>query len=379
MTITTEQTYQRPISPTEWIYLANPGGTSNVLQIFVEGTGVVELVALTEAVAAASVACPGARLVRQGKFWVSFDNLPELNRPLRGDDGGPTTEVVLLMGVRPAVVFRAHHSVMDGVGLLTWMAEVFRALRDEPLHGAPSRETDTALVRRIGIPQGVSSKGPKVDSTFRAPGGFHRRGGFVRRRTLMGNHPALVAKLASTINEECRLAQGAFFIPVDLRRHDTDLSSTGNLALPIGIHLMPEATWQQAHAKILGALAKKTELTFFPHLSAIESLVKIPLGVFRPVGRLLDAISSRTPRSTWSFSLSDLGKLDLADYTTDTFEAATVYSVPGRGYFFAPSFSLAQVQGHTEIVFTADDGPGMAERGEELLDRIVEKISAIPV
>ncbi|MDQ1536735.1 MAG: hypothetical protein QOE58_1128 [Actinomycetota bacterium] len=165
---------------------------------------------------------------------------------------------------------------------------------------------------------------------------------------------------------------------MDLRRHDRDLRSTGNLSLPIRVDLLPEATWQHAHAKILGALTKKSELTFFPNLSVIESIVKVPLGVLRPLARLLDAVLARTPRSTWSFSLSDLGSLDLADYSTATFEAVTVYSVPRRGYFFSPMFVLTQVQGHTEIVFSADDGPGMADRGEKLLDRIVERISALP-
>jgi hypothetical protein len=128
------------------------------LQVFVEGTGVIEAAALTDAVAAAAGACPGARVVRQGKFWVdsgrspevrvldgaalnrgSFDNLPELHRSLRGDGGGPMTEVVQLTGARPAMVFRSHHSVMDAGGLLLWVAEVFRALRGEHLQPRSTR------------------------------------------------------------------------------------------------------------------------------------------------------------------------------------------------------------------------------------------------
>jgi len=42
MAITAEQPYQRPISPVEWTHLTSPAESSMTLQLFVEGTGVIE-------------------------------------------------------------------------------------------------------------------------------------------------------------------------------------------------------------------------------------------------------------------------------------------------------------------------------------------------
>ena len=174
--------------------------------------------------------------------------VPGLARPLRGDGGTPLNEIVLLDGERPTVVFRTHHGVMDGQGLLIWAGGVFRALRGEVVEPALDTVTDTALMRRVGRTEGVTPLKAKVRPVLRAKRSFRQRGAVVRRRTLAGTYPALTARLAAALNTALDLPAGAFYIPVDMRRHDPALRATGNLSVGFGIKLEPGSTWREAHA-----------------------------------------------------------------------------------------------------------------------------------
>ena len=164
------------------------------IQLFVEGAGTLDRVALAAAAEVAAAAQPGTRLFRRGRMWMDSGRAPqvrevdgslfdwtslttsELARPLRGDGGGPLNEIVLLTGERPALVFRAHHAVMDGRGVLTWALGVFSALRGEPVEPAPDIVTDGELIRRLGIPEGIRLLKMKVRPVFRGRGSFRRRG-----------------------------------------------------------------------------------------------------------------------------------------------------------------------------------------------------------
>ena len=343
--------FQRAISPVEWVFLASPNTAAMTIQLFVEGTGSLDAAALESAAATAADALPGTRLVRRGRLWVDSGRaprvrrlssagldrvsmeLPGLARPLRGDGGTPLNEIVLLDGERPTVVFRTHHSVMDGQGLLIWAAGVFRALRGEPVEPALDTVTDTALMRRVGRTEGVTPLKAKVRPVLRTKRSFRQRGAVVRRRTLAGTYPALTARLAAAFNTALDLPAGVFYIPVDMRRHDPSLRATGNLSVGFGIKLEPGSTWREAHALILESLAKNAEISaFFPNPAAFERLVGVPQAVLRPAMNLADSVLVRLPSTNWSFSISHHGRIDPADFGCESFSAVTVFAVPGRGY-----------------------------------------------
>lgn len=150
-----EPGFTRRIDPIEWWFLAFPARMPAATNLCVEGTGQLDADAVRNAVAVASQACPGTRLVRRGRNWVDSGiapavrvvrgrtlepDAPELRRPLPAGNR-PACEVVLFDGAEPAVVFRADHAVMDARGLLWWARDVFRVLRGEAPRGAASTET----------------------------------------------------------------------------------------------------------------------------------------------------------------------------------------------------------------------------------------------
>jgi amino acid adenylation domain-containing protein len=199
--------------------LAYPRGPGMDVQLCVEGDGAIDPPALAAAVATASQACPGARLVRRGRRWVDSGRAPavrvadpaDLDRtrpdsrlmrtPLAGRRAG--CEVVLVPGTPATVVFRAHHAVMDRGGALLWQRQVFRALRGEAVEGAASRRPREARPEHAW-PSGLgrSPRGP-------------RRAGW-RRRTIEGTHPAVTAKIARLVAASGEIASIAHLGAVDL-------------------------------------------------------------------------------------------------------------------------------------------------------------------
>ena len=240
--------YSRRIVPDEWIFLATPKGLGVEIQCCVEGNGTIDPAALSAALADVGNRCPGTRLVRRGRRWVDSGVPPVVRvaeadafgRPrldsallrsrLAGRDG-PSCEVVLLLGTPTAVVFRAHHAVMDGKGVIFWLTQVFRALRGEAVTEAASRLTVEEIMAEVAAAQGSTippaAKAQQVmwESMFGPlPGAPHST--IRRNRAIDGYHPAVTAKI---VREVAAYGDGTglVLVPVDLRQYLPGLRTTG--------------------------------------------------------------------------------------------------------------------------------------------------------
>lgn len=388
-------TYRRPISPGEWSFLSNPPWAPMVIQLVVEGTGSVAREELAAALAVAGYAVPGSRLVRRGREWVDSGVTPRvvevppgeshgwdrtrldlaaLRRPLHGRGDGPTCEVLLLPEPgtgSTTLVFRASHGVMDGQGALTWVGEVFRALRGEPTRPSPDTITDTELLSRLLDRDPGREEAAGVPAPLTTPDTFRRRGVLYRRRTLDGTYPAAVARLAVALTRSLGSEPRTMMVPVDLRRHDPTIRSTGNLTLNVAVEVAPDAEWQRVHQDLLTALTEQRELDRTPQ----EGMLKMPLRAVDGLGWFMDNVMARLNYYGGSFFLTHLGKVDPAEWSTPTFHARTVYSPPTRGRCCPPVISLVELPGRTEIVLAADGGPGNDERADRLVDDVVDTFS----
>ncbi|REK91803.1 amino acid adenylation domain-containing protein [Streptomyces inhibens] len=391
----TPEHFRRPISPTERLYLAATSPTSPlVIHLAVEGYGDLPLATLQRAVAEAAQACPGSRLIHQAKFWTDSGRAPTVHLLEPGTldaqrftdppgflrhtlpPEGPTCEVLLhpADGTRPGtVVFRAHHAVMDGRGVLRWAGEVFRALRGETPHPARSTMTDHTLLKELNQPAHhthpirttLAAKAPWPTATSQSHGFLWRK------RTIAGTHPALVAKLASAVTETCGLPQQRAMVPVDLRRHAPELSSTANLTLPIFLDTRPGTRWEELQRQLLDALAANAELASGPQQLAS----RVPLSALRHVLRTVTAASERRDRYLCTALISHLGRTDLESFSSGEFTASTVYSLPVQSPLVPLSLVAVECLGRTEITLCHPNGPQAADHAEELLDAIEETLS----
>lgn len=347
---------------------------------------------------------------------------PALHTPLTGE-GEPTCEVLLVDGPDSTVVFRANHGVMDGGGMRHWILSVFAVLRGEPAVEAKSTVTDvefTNLLHAASLPTTAGEKTEAVEGGIIEADGSATETGppaedqppltdvellfqsmeslsdgaaeapptswppvlahpqeassrrlFWRRRTIDGNHLGLVAKLATAITRASGLDRARFQIPVDLRRHDPELRTTGNLVGMISVDLQAGDDWRMAHHSVLAALADRRDL---PPGPVPTEFVPVPLDDIRQIVAATDAQATLTGEHFASAHLSSLGRVALADVSTDAFEAATVYSLPMLLATSAPIFSIMESDGRAEIVLGWHDGPDAVARGERLLDDIVEEL-----
>lgn len=274
------------------------------IQLVVEGEGELSVDALEAAVATAAAVSPGARLVLRGwlgwlrwvpqgpvppvrvlKEWPTDGSPLELERPLPPRHG-PTCEVVLAPG--PRLVFRCLHAAMDATGLLTFAADVFRALRGEPPLGADCPLNDTDLVVSLAGPR----TRPPMKSGYPAINGGAARDRsetIWRRLCVPAPCPGLAARITTSLARQAARFHASttrVMIPVDLRNYRKDLRATGNLTSVLYMDIPADRGWRELHKEIIKRLAAKEPILLYPGERAFPWL---PLWLVRWVyGRWLD-------------------------------------------------------------------------------------------
>ncbi|MFF4445403.1 amino acid adenylation domain-containing protein [Streptomyces sp. NPDC001502] len=385
--------YRRPVSPTERLYLsAGDARGAMALRIVVEGDGVPAPQDLQAALARAAESCPGSRLVHAGAMWSAGGPPPQAmyDVPRAGAyaDSAPGTyalpagpsrrteppgcEVLVVPGAEgtatTTVVFSVSHAMMDGHGALTWVREVFRALRGEPARPALDADTDAGLLRRLGSTRTRPTPTPPRRSPLGpADGGGRPLRTLWLRRTLPGRHPALTARLAQALADATGL-DTRVMVPVDLRRHRPGIAATGNLSLPLFLDLRPGQDWTAAHTRLLSDLAGDGELA-----AGFETaLAPLPRPVTAALLRTAQAVATRTDRHLASAVVSHLGRLDLAEFSGGGFTAATAYALPVHAPLVPLSLVAAESGTATEITLgVRGGGPDLAARAARLLDTVL--------
>src|SRR5690606_14346897 len=130
-------------------------------------------------------------------------------------------EVILFTSPQPKLIYRTHHAICDGAGMLHWIAEVFRALRNEKLLGSDGRLCEWDIAQDYSVAKSSLDFHPWIpvknqnnsDSIFE----FNWQHFFIA-----GDTPKLVPKVIKTLADAAWEYQPhghvCFRIPSDLRR-----------------------------------------------------------------------------------------------------------------------------------------------------------------
>ena len=397
------ETYSRPVTADEWWRLGAPPGLSTEVQFCVEGDSSIDPAALSAAVATASRACPGARLVRRRQTWVDSGRTPDvrvaeadgfnrvrLDSPLLraplACQGRSSCEVVLVQGTPATVIFRAHPSVMDGRGVMLWQREVFRALRGEPAVPADSRLTHEDVMAEIATRLGIAMP------TATAPSENHWRSvmGTVpsgprrsvwRRRTIDGIHLGVSAKIARLVTAYGpEGGEGLVGMPVDLRQFLPGLRTTAGVTGHVKIHVGQHDDWTDVDAKLLTGLG---ELQFLANRGD-PAVLTMSVPFMREMRRWLDNMARQhhgTVRekrlAEFVAGVSHLGAVDLDDFCADGFEATSCYCLGAVS--FAPEFDIIEAAAGPRSPSPGETVPAWPERAEALLDHVAERCRRAPV
>ena len=322
----------RPLSDVERLWLAAERvAPPFVLNLVIEGSGEVS----PEALQAAVQATRGASLRLRGHLgwsrWVDGPPPPVRTLPSTAWDGlSPTPDWLscrLPVRHKPAevltgagrVVFRVHHALMDGRGLLTWAQEVFAQLDGT----APPALTLALTDRDIA---GDATAEPTIRETAGSPLGEADHASLRttwRRLHVPGAHSRLVPRLVQAVAATVHNGDVRIDVPVDLRPlHDTP-ASTANLT---GIvRLLPGTRPDETHARLRDAVQARTALGF---VTGARWLRWWPVGVLGWLGRR-GALECQTQgRYIASATVSSLGKVDRHLYACDGFSAERIAIIP---------------------------------------------------
>lgn len=306
-----------------------------------------------KAVEVAAAVNPGASLALKGHLkssqWVADGAPPEVlvidsdwdgmsdhgapfldvNMDLRK---GPLTQVILLKGAKPKVLFRTHHAVMDGVGTHHFIDDVFQALRGESPQGAYSTVTEFEMFKRFTTPRPDNMKAlPNILTPTGNPdpsvlGVTWQRVSLDKRVRGSLAKVLLILAQASHSHGEGNVR---FRVAVDMRRHDESFRSTANVTSQLFVDIEKNATERDVIGMMRAQLKEQHE-TWCPP-SAANSL-KVPLVVLNLFFRNFARSSHRTGRYVNSGTVSSLGEFERGRYEGGGFIGQRAYAVPIRSY-----------------------------------------------
>lgn len=339
----------RPVSIASRIWIAAEAAYPPfAIQIVIEGNGKIDRRLWEDAIKIASEANKGSRLVLRGHLWRArwedsgktpgFTEVDGGGWNARSSEGadfifkpfdlktGPLADVVVVHGEPIRIFFRAHHSIMDGRGIIVWVEDIFRVLRGEQPLGSDHLmiEDDLLNVTDEKAYQPIAHR--YIPPTGRAEG--HEPGFIWRRVTVTGKYPQLLAQIMFLTAKAARLhEEGAvrFGVPVDLRSRMPRLRSTSNLTNAIFIEVPPDATVDRIAGEISQRVANKHD----GQVTWEDKLIPyIPLKILTSILRKEEQRNCRTNQFRFSGLISNIGKLSLEPYSGGGFEATGYWCVP---------------------------------------------------
>ena len=256
-----------------------------------------------------------------------------IERPLSLREAG-SVELLLLprAGDSTLVILHTHHAIMDGAGAMHMLQELFRALRREPLLGSNCAYSDIDLMRQQQVKRS-DSKHVKTNWLTGDPSG--RESGDDWRRIALGkpqrNQLALVAvALAGFLHRHSELP-ALIAVPVNLRRHQPGIISTGNYSAMLHVALQRGEGSDAFREKLAALLASRSD-AFYPGILDLVRWLPMPW---------LDRMLSRTPenfhrkRAVETAVISNLGRIDSAQYSAPGFMLKDFFVLPLTGSAFS--------------------------------------------
>ncbi|MDD3894076.1 MAG: hypothetical protein PHU36_03535, partial [Syntrophomonadaceae bacterium] len=239
---------------------------------------------------------------------------------------GPTVEVIIFHGSPIRVMFRSHHAVMDGRGLMTWAEDIFRALNglqplgsdhtivendllhfpDKKIHPAPA----SSFISPVGMPVG---KDPER---------------VWRRISVKGHHSKLLSRIIILCAKAARLhGEGPvrIGIPVDLRPRRPGLRSTGNLTNAIYITVDPESTIEQIAGEIQCRLKEYDD----GKLNLEDILIPyVPIQIIRQILAKYEKHNFKANQYRCTGFITNLGKVNLDLFSGGGFKSTALFVLP---------------------------------------------------
>jgi hypothetical protein len=390
-----QKRYTRKLSPIERASLALNEFCNYNCDIIVEGHGALSVDTLRGAVEKAAHANPGSRVRLRGVLgfsrWVDSGIAPEVRevrasswdgRSERGAAfmeerfdalaGGPVCNLLYVRGNPARIVFRALHAAVDGRSLLHWIAEVFRALRGEPLLGSPCTYVEWDIMRKFQEKINLeAADAPSTEPSLPVIPCSSVRATPLRYiwRTVVfpGSIPNVLAKFAIFLAQYARRhAQGrvCFTVPVDLRTLREEVLSLGNLTGYLSIPIGPGDSTRD-FSRLLSLRVRNYIDCYRPDI--LKKLPWVPVRTIRrEIGRNLQRTLYESVPDAMSGGVVSMGNFPLQNLSTPDFTPLALIPIPG----FAGKLNVVTIftQRHTVTTFAAPESYNVEGQLDALLD-----------
>lgn len=375
-----------------------------ICQCIVEGRGVIALEALQAAIETVAEALPACRMVIRGhwkfKQWradgplpavrqMHFDwdgqyrdGLPFLDQPLDLHTG-PIAEIIQVTGEKTYLVFRIHHAVMDGVSTVLFIENFFRALRKEPVPVFNSPITWEDLTSRFSrrpkpnnvLHQALTPLGAqrKVSDGDESPRIWHRI-------TIAGNDLLTLPKIMLTLAQVARESASGkvrWQIPIDMRRHLQTEKSLANLIGLVMIDIEEDDSVRSIVKKFNQQLADNQDIPA-PLPTPLRMLLRwTPHVMLLPFIQWLSQQVLKRPFFNTSGTISTVGKISLAAYSTDHFIAESVFGIPIDRLRSAIFVTLSSNENQTDVLLGTSSAMGADHALEQLGVRLATSLGRV--
>ena len=403
--------YKRKLSSSEKLYLATEDSSVDhdtdlkvpfSIQILIEAEGNIDRIALRNAIEIASSANPGCRLILSGylnkahwidsevppklveidAYWdgINFESNPYIHRPL-DERKGPTSEVLIfkssITSNKQRLLFRSLHATMDAKGVLTWIKDVFRILRKDKAKGSccsiTDREQALTLGKTIYRPNYAVNAGSPLGRADRRDADKNEHQFSWQRKRVAGNYSSLVARIAEILTEQLTddgtLAR--FMIPVDLRMHRPEHRTTANLSNPLYIEVTKGTGWKSIYQSILmklqhndeGIIGKWDELLHY-----------VPSKITTNLLNTLYRYQIKRNRFMLTAVISNLGKINLAEFSCIRFTAKTMSFLPINNPLSPATLIIAEFEDHFDMTLSSPRTYATNQRQNKLLSLIESRL-----
>jgi hypothetical protein len=282
--------------------------------------------------------------------------------------GGPATELIIAAGEITRLILRTRHALMDGMGVLHFFQELFRALRGEPLLGSNAAFSDVDLMRAVTsvgwrgggespIPLTGGARGATYGDVWQRltlPAG--------PRKNLMGRVAEVAARYAWSFGSgPVRIA-----VAVNLRRHLPSLKSTMNFSGMLHVGMLPGETAEDFRRKLREALEQNRDASY-PAAAECLRYLSFPF-IDRVTGRTSGSYLRRKVLET--ALITNLGVIDMASLGCAQFAPDNYYCLPVMGNSF---IALSASGRHLNIIVGMPAVYASEGRLERFLDLLREE------
>ena len=357
---------KRQISPNEKMYLGFEKEYSSFsITRIIEGIGQISLLELKEVVETVSREMPETQLVLNKNMWESSGRLTSVTtigeKFLKNGferlinekfvlKEGPLTRVILIKKEKTEgyyIIFSVHHGIMDGVGATLWIQNIFLKLNGQNIVKTNSLPRDIDLLETLK--EKKKSDIITVGKYLPLKNYIYGENKSVKaiKFSIEGAHPNISSKLMEIIHDYSQEKTSRFILTKNIR--ETFLSeekNTGNLSLPVYIEVNGER-WNIIYKKILEKILKKEDIIYSGLEYGIFSFFSIN-NIGKGLRYLIKKYSKKGKTAATSV-ISNLGKIELKKYSTSSFIAKDVYSLPVITPMVPMSFVITELENSCSI------------------------------